>query len=94
MTFDDASVHGQVRQVQARDPVVGFQADLFEVLENARGDPFVAAPPDVGRRALRVGNLLVGGPEHEDLEQFLEHGPVRDPRPVALQRVGIRHRRD
>ena len=36
-----------------------------------------------------VGDPLVGATEHQDLEELVEHDPVRDARAVATQRVGV-----
>lgn len=92
--LDDASVHHQILQLQAHDPVIGLQGDVLQVGEDSCFDPLVPAPADGGRRTGAVGDIFVGGPEHEDLDELVEHHPVGRPRPVAAQRVGVRHGRD
>lgn len=85
--LDQASVHGQVLQSQAHDPVVGLQAELFELVEDAGSDPLITPGADRGGRAGGVGDPFIGRPEHEDLDEFVEHDPVTDPRPVTSQRM-------
>ena len=46
------------------------------------------AGADRGGRAGGVGDLVVGGAQHQHLHELVEHDPVRDPRPVAAQRMG------
>jgi hypothetical protein len=92
--LDDASVHGQVREFYADDAVTGLKAQLLELFEDSGGDPLVPPAPEGGGRAGGVGDLLAGGPEHEDLDELVEHDPVRDPRPVAAERVPVDDGRD
>jgi hypothetical protein len=92
--LDDAPVHREVLQVQSDDSVVGFQAQLLQGGEDSSGDPFIAPPPDGGRRAGGVADLLVRGPQDEDLDQFVEDHAVWDPWAVATQGVVVLHRRD
>ena len=47
--FEDAPLDRDVLKVEADDPVVGLQADLFECLEQSGVDPLIAAAPDRGR---------------------------------------------
>jgi hypothetical protein len=55
----DAPVDGDFLQEQADDAVVGFQRDLLEFREDPGLDPFVAAVPDSGGRAVAVGDRLI-----------------------------------
>src|SRR5512135_1212820 len=65
------------------DAVVSLQRDLLEPGEDPGLDPLVAAVADGGGRAGAVGDRLVRAAEPQNLDQFPENDPVRDPRPVA-----------
>jgi hypothetical protein len=77
----------QVGQVQPNDPVVGLQAQLLQPVEDPGGDPLITPAADRGRRAAGVGELVVGRPEHQSLDELVEHHPIRDPWPVTAQGV-------
>jgi len=83
----DAPVDGDVPQGQADDPVIGLPRDHLQVREDPGLDPLVAAVPDRGGSAGAVGDRRIGAAGPQDLDQFLEDDPVRDPRLVAAQRV-------
>ena len=83
----DAPVDGDVRQDQADDAVIGLPGDRLQVREDPGPDPLVAAVPDRGGSAGAVGDRRVGAAEPQDLDEFFEDDPVRDPRLVAAQRV-------
>lgn len=92
--LDDAPIHGQVRKLDADDAVVGLQAGLLELFEDPGIDPLVPPAPEGGGRAGAIGDLLVRGPEHDDLDELVEHDAVGYPGPVAAQRVGVDDGRD
>ncbi|GAA4897830.1 hypothetical protein GCM10023405_16520 [Streptomonospora salina] len=52
-------------------------------------DPLVASVADGGRRTRRVGDPFIGGAQHQNLDEFVEHGPVGDAWVVAAQRTSI-----
>ena len=79
--------YGDFLQDQADDAVIGLQRDLLQLREDPGLDPFAAPFPDGGGRAGAVGDRLIRAAEPQDLHQFLEDDPVRDPGPVAAQRV-------
>ena len=83
----DAAVDGDVPQDQADDPVIGLPGDLLQLREDPVPDPLVAALPDRGGTAGAVGDRRIRAAEPQDLDQFFEDDPVRDPRLVAAQRV-------
>lgn len=69
---------GDVFRIQANDPVVGFQTDLLQRLEDPGGDPLIATPVDHARRAAGVRDPFAGSTEHRDLDELVEHDPVTD----------------
>src|SRR5262249_15931323 len=83
----DAPVDGQLLQDQADDAVIGLPGDLLEPGEDPGPDTLIAPFPDGGGRAGAVRDRLIRAAEPQDLDEFLEDDPVRDPRPVAAQRV-------
>lgn len=87
--LDDASVDGDITQLQAHDLVVGLQTDLFESSEHSGSDPGITSAADRGGRAGGVRDPVVGGAQDEDLDQLVEHDPVADARSVTSQRMGI-----
>ncbi len=78
-------------EIESDDTVVEFQTDLFQLLEDASGDPLVPAGAQGGGRACRVGDLGIGGAEDEDLDELVEDDPVRDAWAVAPKWVGVGH---
>jgi len=86
--FRAAAVDGDVAQFQADDPVIGVPGDRVQLPEDPQFYPLIAPVPDGGGAAGAVGDRLIRAAEPADLEQFLEHDPVRDPGPMAAQRVG------
>src|SRR5918996_1408214 len=62
--FGDAPVDADVSQGQADHAVVGVEDEPLQQDEYAQDDPFVAAAADGGRRAGRVGDLVVRAAEH------------------------------
>ena len=83
----DAPVDGDVPQGQAGHPVIGLPGDRLQVREDPGPDPLVAAVPDRGGTAGAVGDRHIRAAETENLDEFFEDDPVRDPRLVAAQRV-------
>jgi hypothetical protein len=86
--FGDAPVDQDVLQFQADDAVIGFPRDGLQLLEDAQFYPLVAAPADRGGAAGAVRDPFAGAVEAACLEKLFEDDPVRDPGPVAAQRVG------
>jgi hypothetical protein len=62
--------------LQAEQPVVGGQYGQARLLGDPRGDPFVAAAAQRGRRAAVVGDAAVAAAEHQDLNELVEDDPV------------------
>jgi hypothetical protein len=89
----DAAIHCQVLQQQPHDAVVGLQRDLLELGENAQLDPLVTAVADRAGRAAGIGDRLGGTAEPQNLDELVEHDPVRDTPTVAAQRMGRIERR-
>ena len=88
--FDDAPVDNDVVELEADDLVVGLEAQVLQAGEDASGDPLIAATAHGGGRAGGIGDLVVGGAQHEYLDELVEHEPIRDPGPVAAQGDGDR----
>ena len=87
--FDDAPVDNDVVELEADDLVVGLEAQVLQAGEDASGDPLIAATAHGGGRAGGIGDLVVGGAQHEYLDELVEHEPVGDPGPVAAQGMVI-----
>jgi hypothetical protein len=83
----DAAVHRQVRQLQPEQPVVGAKHHQPQPLGEPQGDPLVTAAAQGRRRAGGVGDAAVAAADHQDLDELVEHQPVRDPWAVTAQRV-------
>ena len=88
--FDDAPVDNDVVELEADDLVVGLEAQVLQAGEDASGDPLIAATAHGGGRAGGIGDLVVGGAQHEYLDELVEHESIRDPGPVAAQGDGDR----
>jgi hypothetical protein len=85
----DASVYRQIGQVEADHAVVGIPRDAFQAGHDPGRDPFVAAATEGALGAGVVGDPLVSAAEHQDLDELVEHDPIRDTRSVAAQRMGV-----
>jgi hypothetical protein len=55
----DAAVHGQVRQLQAEQPVIGAKHRTAQLLGHPEGDPLVPAAAQGGSRAGVIGDAAV-----------------------------------
>ncbi len=86
--LDDASVHTQILQVEADNPVIELQAQLFQSGEDTGGDPLIPPGPQSRGRAGRVGDLGIRGAEDKDLDELVEDDPVVNAAPVTPPRVG------
>lgn len=87
--LDQAAIHGHIAQLRADDAVVAFQTQLLQTFEDPGSDPLVAAPADRGRRTARVGDLVVGRPQHQHLDELVENHPIADAGPMAALGVGV-----
>ena len=85
----DASVHGQVLQVQAEQPLVGVKHRTAQLSSYPGGAPLVPAAAQRGRRAGVVGDPAVAAAEHQHLDELVEHHPIGDAGAVAAQRMGV-----
>jgi hypothetical protein len=74
-------------QLQPEQPVVGAKHRQPQPLGEPEGDPLVATAAQRRRRAAGIGDPAVAAAKHQDLDELVEHQPVRDPWPVAAQRV-------
>jgi hypothetical protein len=83
----DAPIDRDVLQDQTHDAVVGIQRDLCERNENSCSDPLVTTGTDRARRARRVRDALVGTPEPQHLQKFVENDPIADPAAMTPQRM-------
>jgi hypothetical protein len=84
----DAAVHGQLRELQADEVVVGIEADLPESLHHSKLDPLIT--PSLRSVLLRAGCVsdpLVGAAEDQNLHQFLEDDPLGDTRAMVSERM-------
>jgi hypothetical protein len=82
-----AAVDRQVLQLQAEQLVIGTQHQQAQLLGKAQGDPLVAAATQGRGRAGVIGDPAVAAAEHQHLDELVEHDPVRNPGPVAAERV-------
>lgn len=87
----DERVDDDVLKLEADGLVVGVEAGLLESGEDARVDPLVSPLSERGCRAGGIGDLRLADPEDEDLDEFVEHDPFRDPGPMASQWVRVDH---
>src|SRR4029450_11369212 len=76
-----------MRQLQAEQLVIGGQHEQAQLLGDAGADPFIAAAAQGGGRAGAVSDPAVAAAEDQDLDELVEHDPVRDAGPVAAQRM-------
>jgi hypothetical protein len=83
----DASVHGQLVEVQSDDLVVGGQADPQQRGPVPGLGPLAQAAADGPVRASRRGDPLVAAAVHERADQVVEHDPIGDAAAVTAPRV-------
>lgn len=88
-SLDQAAIDAHLLKVKPDDAVIGFQAQLLELVEDARLDPFVSSATDAGGRTRRVGDALIGGTQHQDLDELVEDDPVGNAWTVTTQRVRV-----
>jgi len=84
-----ASVDGDVVQVQPDHRVVGGRRQRGQLDEEAGVDRLVATTAQRGGRDGLVGDALVAGPEHEGGDEVVEDAGVGDTGAVAAQGVGV-----
>jgi hypothetical protein len=79
----DASIHRQVLQLQAEQPLVGATHGQPQPFGQAQGDPRIPAAAQRGRRTALVGDAPVATAEDQDLDELVEDDPVGDAAAVA-----------
>lgn len=83
---DQTTVDHHVVQAEADDAVIGLEAPSSSRVKNPGGDPLVTSGTERGGRAGRVGDRGIRAAEHEDLDELVEHDPIRNPGPMTTPR--------
>lgn len=85
------AVQGDVVKIESDDPIERGAGFVFELLEHAGLDPFVAAGAQRRVRHLMIEDRLDVHPRrsrHEPDQDAPEAQPVRHPRSMTAQRMG------